>query len=64
MEMILALPAERRSDDSRTAKLKGAEKLEIRGSSDFKTGRARWLMLPSPKETLISLPGGRIKNDG
>ena len=64
MGMILTLPAERRSDDSRTAKLKETEKLEMRGSSDFKTGRAKSLMLPSPKETLNSLPGGRIKNDG
>ena len=64
MEMILTLPGERRINDPRTVKLKGAEKREMRGSSDFKTGRAKSLMLPSPKETLNSLPGGRIKNDG
>ena len=64
MGMILSLPAERRSNDSTTAKSKEAEKMEMRGSSDFKTGRVKSLMLPSPKETLNSLPGGRIKNDG
>ena len=49
MGMILPLPAERRSNDPRTAKPKGAEKREMRGSSDFKTGQAKGLMLPRPK---------------
>ena len=64
MGVILSLPAERRSKDRRTVKPEEVEKMEIQGSSDFKTGRAKSPMLPSPKEILNSLPGGRIKNDG
>jgi hypothetical protein len=42
--VILSLPDGRSSDVPRIVKPEGAKKLEMRGSSDFKIGRARGLM--------------------